>query len=597
MKKISKILLSLIVILGFATSVDAASTSIYAYTSGTRYEYIDGLPIYYNQAGGYGLYILNINTHFNTNTYLTNPVEANEGFTYILNNSNVTNNTYKNYYIAQVAILWYQDYLNGTDSNISSNIKNYIASHPNDTVCYYINKLVTNAKNYGNNGADIDFIDEEITFTKNGGYYYSNVIDVVTNNLTNTPSVRMYNAPTSATIINNTVKQTGEGSFQIRIPISSLTGLTNKDFEVYITGNGYNYSYYQYSNQGSSPAIYGYKYSSNYAAVEASMIARIEGFESTNVRVQTIDANGRYISGISYSIYSGDCLSNTCYSNDLVQNFTSSYTYTNLTNVLSSGVYTIVRTSSNINYNLPTKVRIVVENTSNIQTFTIEEGKNYDNYYDDNYYNDNYFNNNNYNDNIFNENIFNDNYYDDNYSGEYKYFTIYNDINDYNNYIKIYKTTGSLVKSYRSYNTNYSLSLPTGNYYIIDSKGILNRLYFRVTSNGELEVKYNDEYTKAYDIDLNSNTYNDNYIGSTNGNNNNNVTNNQNSGSTNTSDKIEITTDVNTTTDVKIDWISNIIDTPITDLSSTVKYIIGAIILSAGLYLVVRNVKKSKNNI
>ena len=58
---------------------------------------------------------------------------------------------------------------------------------------------------------------------------------------------------------------------------------------------------------------------------------------------------------------------------------------------------------------------------------------------------------------------------------------------------------------------------------------------------------------------------------------------------------IEITNDVNV--DVKVDWLSNVIDCPITDLSSTLKYILGAIILGSGTYLVYRNVKKSKNNI
>ena len=59
---------------------------------------------------------------------------------------------------------------------------------------------------------------------------------------------------------------------------------------------------------------------------------------------------------------------------------------------------------------------------------------------------------------------------------------------------------------------------------------------------------------------------------------------------------IEITNDVNTTTDVKIEWLSNIIDCPITSLSATIKYIIGAIALSSGAYLVFRNVKKNKVN-
>ena len=59
MGKISKILISLICLLGFATSVSAASysSSITAYQTGERYEYISGLPIYYNRASSYNLYV------------------------------------------------------------------------------------------------------------------------------------------------------------------------------------------------------------------------------------------------------------------------------------------------------------------------------------------------------------------------------------------------------------------------------------------------------------------------------------------------------------------------------------------------------------
>ena len=58
---------------------------------------------------------------------------------------------------------------------------------------------------------------------------------------------------------------------------------------------------------------------------------------------------------------------------------------------------------------------------------------------------------------------------------------------------------------------------------------------------------------------------------------------------------IEITNEVNTTTTVE--WLSNVIDCPITSLNATLKYIVGAIVISTGLYLVILNVKKSKNNI
>lgn len=567
MKRFSKILMVLMIMLGFATSVDAASYSstITAYASSTAYEYVDGLKIYYNRSGSYNLYLLDIDTYFNSSTTLRDPEVADAGFSYIVNNSNVTSTSAKNYYIAQVAILWYEDYLNGNNNNISSTMKSYITSHTSDTVCYYINKLVNNAKTYGTDGASIKFIDDEITFTKNGSYYYSNVIDVETNNLNSTPSVKMYNAPTSATIINNSVSADGEGSFQIRIPVSSLTSYTTKDFEVYITGTGYSYSVYQYSNYGSDPVIFGRSYSSTSNTIERSMIATIDGISQTNVRIKTIDSNGNYISGISYYIYSGNCTNTTCDSSDRVYSFTSTSTYTDLSNVLSSGEYTIVR-RTNTNYNLPSRVLISVEDTTSTQTFTVSEDYNYDNYYDDDYY----------------------------YDNDEVTFKIYNDLNDSSNYIKIYDTNGNLVKSYRSTNTSYSVTLEEGTYYIIDSENVLDKLYFKIV-DGVLKVKYDGIYYTKTSIDLNDDTYNEDYIYSDDSENT--YYDCESDVCTGTIDGIDISQTVDTTTDVKVNWISNIIDTPITDLSSTLKYIVGAVILGAGLVLVVRNVKKSKNNI
>lgn len=572
MKKFSKILLSLMFILGFATSVDAASysSSITANISGTKYEYISGLPIYYNTASSYNLYVLDTNTYYNSRTTLTDPIEVNSGFTYIINNSSVTSSSYKNYYIAQVAILWYQDYLNGNNNNISASMKTQISNTTGDTVCYYINKLVNNAKTYGSDNSSIKFVDKTITFSKNGNYYYSNVIDVETNNLNSTPSVKLYNAPTSASIVNNTLTKDGEGSFQIRIPSSSMTSFDEKDFEVYITGTGYDYSVYKYTNYGVSDAIYGRVYTGSSSSIEASLPVTIEGITKTNVRISVLDNDGNYIKGLSYSIYSGDCSDTTCYSSNLITTFTTKSTYTELSNELSSGEYTLVL-KSNTDYDLPSKKVINVTNTTSIQDFVIEEDEEY-------YYNDD-------------EIISTDE--------SMRNFTIYNDINDSTDIIKIYSESGILINSYRSNKTSYTMSLTEGTYYIIDTAGEIDKLYFKITSNGILKVKYDDVYVTVSSISLDKDTQNSTIIDE---NDESNIyydedTNTYYIGGIDGVDSIEISNEVDTTTDVEVNWLSNIVDCPITSLSSTLKYIVGAVILSAGLYLVVRNVKKSKNNI
>ena len=77
-----------------------------------------------------------------------------------------------------------------------------------------------------------------------------------------------------------------------------------------------------------------------------------------------------------------------------------------------------------------------------------------------------------------------------------------------------------------------------------------------------------------------------------------NTSTNTNGSSASTSTTINgVTIENKVDVDVKVDWVSDNVDCPITSVSSTIKYILGAIILSAGTYLVFRNAKKSKNNI
>ncbi len=559
MKNFSKILFSLLCILGFATNVKAASYSstITAYASNTKYEYIEGLPIYFHQASSYNLYVLDNNTRFLTSTTLRDPEEVNAGYAYIVNNSSVTSSSYKNYYIAQVAILWYEDYLKGNNVNISSSMKEYISNNTSDTVCYYINKLVNSAKTYSVNNSYIKFIDKEITFSKNDSYYYSNVIDVETSNLNSTPSVKLYNAPSSATIINNTISNDGEGSFQIRIPASSLTSYNKDDFEIYITGAGYNYSIYKYSNYGYDDAIYGRVYTDSSSSIEESVVAKIEDIKNTNttVRINVIDSDGDHISGLQYYVYEGNCSYTTCNSNDLVTSFTTTNTYTSLNNILSEGIYTLVR-KTNTSYEIPEKQAISVENdTTYAQVFTIDESD-----------------------------------YKIDFPDEQTWFDILliGGYADSSNIIKIYTASGTLVDSFRANEENHLISVNPGEYYIVDTDESIE-IEFKINDDGlyingkkiqsEVSVINLSNYLIRDTQDV-EDVYTDEdgtiHIGNLDG-----------------VENIEISQEVNT----EVSWLNNIIDCPITSLSSTLKYVVGAIILSIGACLVIRNVKKSKNNI
>ncbi len=558
MKIIRLFIISILCILCFNINVNAYSNStITANKTGEKYEYISGLPIYYNTANGYNLYVLNNNTYFTTYTTLNDPVVASDAIGYIVNNSNSTSSSYKNYYIAQVSILWYQDYINGNDTNIPSNIKNSIKNNTGDTVCYYINKIVNNAINY-NSSTSIKFLDNNISFTRNGNYYYSNVINVETYNLNSTPSVKLYNAPNSSDIINNTLVKNGTRSFQIRVPVSSMNNLSEKDFEVYITGYDNNNKVYQYTNYGSNPVIYGRNYSGSTNKVEASMPVFIKTSDKTNVRINILDKNDNYIRNLNYYIYSGDCTNKVCSSDNLITSFTTSNNYISLNNVLSEGIYTLVNKSNNNNYNLPTKYKFNVKNISSVQEINVSEN----------------------------------NKYDDDREDSLRKVIIYNDFNDSNNDIKIYTNSNYLEESYNSKDVNHEVYLSEGTYYIVDTKNKMDKLYFRITSYGRLQVKYNNDYVYADYITLDVNDYND---------------------SLSNEDKLiydedsntyyivgvgslEIENKINTKTTVSIEWLNDIVDCPITSLSKTVKYVIGASIMALGTYFLIKNVKRDKNN-
>ena len=610
MKKISKIILGLLCLVGFTTSVKAVNyyydSSITANITGDKYEYISGLPIYYNTSYSYPIYVLNNGTYFDARTTLTNPREVSEAFAYIVSNANVTNNSYKNYYIAQVAILWYQDYLNGNNNNVSESIKAYISNHTNDTVCYYINKLVNNAKNYATTRSNIKFLDESISFTRNGNYYYSNIINVETNNLTSTPYVRLYNAPTSATIVNNTVPQNGVGSFQISIPTSSMSNLYDKDFEVYITARGTTNTVLMYSYNGTTDVIYGRTYSSSTDTIEASMPANVRGINNTRVRFKVVDREGNSISGLQYSIYRGDCTNTSCTSEDLVQSFTTNTTYNELNNLLSEGIYTLVNRYNYYNHSIPSRLLINIVNSSDIQEVTIEEGKQY---YNNSYDYTNYpYGYNNYDTNYNYNYNYNYNNTSSTVSSGIRKVNIVNNIGDSTDIIKVYTKSNILIDSFRSSNTNYSVSLGEGEYYIVDTNNYFNRIYFKIANYGKLYIYTNNEYTETSYINIVKETVVNN---NTNNSTNNNTT-EEKVVVVPTQDKevkydektktyyvdglgtVEIKNEVDTKTDVEVEWLSNIIDTPITSLSATLKYVIGAIILAAGTLMFIKCKQKQK---
>ena len=215
----------------------------------------------------------------------------------------------------------------------------------------------------------------------------------------------------------------------------------------------------------------------------------------------------------------------------------------------------MVNKSSNNNYNLPNKTKFTIENFTSVQDVTVKEDMDYD-------------------DDILNDSS--------------RKINIVNKLNDYNNEIKIYTTSNYLQTSYRSSETNKSIYLTEGTYYIVDSKNKLDKLYFKITSDGRLQVKYNNDYVFADYITLDRNDYNDSLTDKDE------VIYDENSNTYYVDGVDEIIVEQNVNTEVE--WLSNIIDCPITSLNETIKYVVGAFIFALGSYFLIKNVKRTKNN-
>ena len=558
MKKISMFLLSFIMMLVLSSNVYANSykSEIYTNASGTKYEYISGLPIYYNSSNSTDLYILNYGTYYNRNTMLTNPERVDNGFNYIFTNGTSTRNSYKDYYITQVAMLWYQDYLNGNDYNISYDMKRFI-ENDRSQVSSAINNLVINAKkNQSNDNSYINFLTKDVKFSKNGNYYVSNSISVETRNLSSNPRVYLSNAPKNTIITNNTVSKNNNGSFLIKIPVSSFNNST--DFEVNISSFTQRKVLYKYSGYGAGDAIYGKSYTDTDSSDVVSLPISFSGINTNDVKINVYDKYGNYLSGLNYYIYYGDCSNSVCITDNLVSTFTTRNTYTLLNNVLSVGKYTLVLKNNN-NYNLPSKKLINITNSSN-------------------------------NDVVIRE----DNNYNNNREDVTRKVKIFNNFNDSTEIIKIYSSTGILVNSYRSNETDFEITLNEGTYYITDTKNKFEKIYFNIDKEGKLYVKYQDNYVLCSYIDL-SNNKEDIVID------NNNIKYDKDNNTyyvdgLDDISSINIYNDVETETDVVIEWLNEVIDCPITSLDKTIKYVVGAIIVALGIFIFIRNVKKTKNN-
>ncbi len=197
-----------------------------------------------------------------------NIVNSYPGLIYIILNDNIVENNNltvpsgqttetMNYYLAQVAIWYYIDVVNGTDYNFKADEKQTINDSTYGTI---INNLVTGAKAYQDNSSTDSYItvnEDNISYSIIGDYIETSLITPVGSNSTfENYSVQLTDNSSNIEVLDaNGNPITGlinanEG-FKVRIPVSATQ---NNDFNLPITIVGYfsnNYDAYIYEPNNS----------------------------------------------------------------------------------------------------------------------------------------------------------------------------------------------------------------------------------------------------------------------------------------------------------------------------------------------------------
>ncbi len=376
-KKILWLISAIMCAFGFTLVVEAAApTSIQAGKSTAITQYVNGYQAYFKTTydGSRYLYCEVAKLKFPSNLTLTQNSEIDKGFVYILNNTPNTGDTHKNYYIMQMAIWWYRDYLSNNNYNLDSNFKNYCTNNrTTDSVCKAIYNLVEGAKAYKEPRGDMSFSSANINFALVNGYYVSDYISFTSENLATMKDLKLVGAPTGAQIINSSITtSTKKGTFQVRIPVSSITPGSTISFNVEVEGTYNTYSAYDYFYSSEyQKVIYDWVYTVERPIHMAKSLKVTRPLDNTNsLVIYKEDQDGNNLKDARLTLYSGNCEKSKCYSLDIYDTWTSTKSPEIFYN-LPIGYYTVVEDEAPEGYKLADKGLIYIGSNNYSYYYTV----------------------------------------------------------------------------------------------------------------------------------------------------------------------------------------------------------------------------------
>ena len=183
-------------------------------------------------ADGTYLYCIDLKKHYDGNMTYTKSKVMDEGIEYILNHKPNTGDKNKDYYITQMAIYFYQDWLNNNNANLQEPFKKLIVTGAKveDTnldattkeVCKAIYNTWLAAKDYANRyvakDGYINITTNYVKFTEVDGYFVSSKIYLKYGNLDGDLKKTMVDAPEHLKVY----RDTEDGGYVLKIPVSDI---------------------------------------------------------------------------------------------------------------------------------------------------------------------------------------------------------------------------------------------------------------------------------------------------------------------------------------------------------------------------------------
>ena len=182
--------------------------------------------------------------------------KVDDGFIYIIDANINTGDSEKDFYIKQLAVWYYMDYVNGNNANLETSLKNYIIYHSKDSkrenydVCKKVIDLLNGAINFKQTKGSIDLVDSKVTFSIVDGYYVSSEIVVKSSNVKNI-KYSLTNTPKGSQVVKST------NGVKVKIPTSAIKAGEKLTFSLNVKADSdTETAYYYYANSKLQKLLY-----------------------------------------------------------------------------------------------------------------------------------------------------------------------------------------------------------------------------------------------------------------------------------------------------------------------------------------------------